>query len=150
MELQSYIGMCNFLSSCVPHLTDQLYILQKLVAKDSTFVWTASHTKVFGSSKDAILSCATLMYFNDEKPCVVQVDASNIGVGAVLIQDGKVIEYHSKALTTTQQHYSNIKCEAYALVNGVEHFHHSVFGKPSNSILTISPWCSYASNLLLS
>ena len=27
-ELQSYIGMCNFLSSYVPHLTDRLYVLQ--------------------------------------------------------------------------------------------------------------------------
>ena len=27
-ELQSYIGMCNFLSSYVPHLTDRLYPLQ--------------------------------------------------------------------------------------------------------------------------
>ena len=26
-ELQSYIGMCNFLSSYVPHLTDRLYVL---------------------------------------------------------------------------------------------------------------------------
>ena len=61
------------------------------MAKDSDFVWTASHTKAFESSKDAILSCATLTYFNDEKPYVVQVDASNIGVGAALIQEGKVI-----------------------------------------------------------
>ena len=91
MELQSYVGMCNFLSSYVPHLTDKLYVLWQLMAKDSDFVWTASHTKAFESSKDAILSCATLTYFNDEKPYVVQVDASNIGVGAALIQEGKVI-----------------------------------------------------------
>ena len=99
------------------------------MAKDSDFVWTASHTKAFESSKDAILPCATLTYYDDEKPCTIQVDASNIGVGAVLIQDGKVIEYHSHALTSQQQ-YSNIEREAYALVNGVEHFHHCVFGKP--------------------
>ena len=130
MELQSYVGMCNFLSSYVPHLTDRLYVLQKLMAKESDFVWTASHTEAFESSKDAILSCATLTYFNDEKPCIVQVDASNVGIGAALIQDGKVIEYHTRALTTTQQCYSNIEHEAYALVNGIEHFHHCVFGKP--------------------
>ena len=68
----------------------QLYVLQKLMAKYSDFVWTACHSKAFESSKDAILLCATLMYFNDTKPCVIQVDASNISVGAALIQDGKV------------------------------------------------------------
>ena len=58
------------------------------------------------------------------------MDTSNIGVGATLIQEDKVIEYHSCALTSTQQHNNNIEREAYALVNGVEHFHHYIFGKP--------------------
>ena len=100
------------------------------MAKDSDFVWTVSHTKAFECSKDAILSCATLTYYDDEKPCTIQVDAGNVGVGATLIQEGKVIEYHSPTLTSTQQHYSNIEWEAYILVNGVEHFHHYIFGKP--------------------
>ena len=72
------------------------------MAKDSDFIWTASHTKAFESSKEAILSRATLTYYDDEKPCTIQVDASNVGVGATLIQDGKVIEYHSRVLTSTQ------------------------------------------------
>ena len=122
--------MCNFLSSYVPHLTDRLYTLRQLMAKDIDFVWTASHTKAFESSKDAILSSATLTYYDNEKPCTIQVDASNVGVGAGLIQDRKVIEYQSWALTSTQQWYSNIEREAYSLVNGVEHFHHYIFGKP--------------------
>ena len=100
------------------------------MAKDSDFAWTASHTKAFESSKEVILSHATLTYYDDEKPCTIQVDASNVGVGATLIQEGKVIEYHSQALTSTQQQYSNKEREAYVLVNGVEHFHHYIFGKP--------------------
>ena len=100
------------------------------MAKDSDFIWTASHSMVLESIKEAILSCATLTYYNDEKPCTIQVDASNVSVGAIMIQEGKVIEYHSQALTSTQQCYSNIGREAYMLVNGVEHFHHYVFGKP--------------------
>ena len=63
-------------------------------------------------------------------PVQSQVDASNVGVGAALIQEDKVSEYHSRALTSTQQCCSNIEREAYALVNGVEHFHHYIFGKP--------------------
>ena len=94
-------------------------------------------------SKDAILLCATLTYDDDdEKPCTIQVDASNVGVGATLIQEDKVIEYHSRALTSAQQHYSNIEREAYALVNDVEHFHHYINGNHSKYIQTISHWCS--------
>ena len=66
------------------------------MTKDSDFICTASHTKAFECSKEAILLCATLTYYNDEKTCTIQVDASNVGVGAVLIQEGKVIEYPVK------------------------------------------------------
>ena len=97
------------------------------MAKDSDFIWTVSHVKAFECSKDAILSCATLTYYDDEKTCTIQVDAHNVGVGAMLIQEDKV--YHTHALTSTQQCYSNIEREANALVNDVEHFHHYIFGK---------------------
>ena len=69
-----------------------------------------------------------LQYFNNEELITIQVDASSIGVGAALIQQGRVVSYHSRALTLTQQRYSNIEHECYSLVNGVEHFHHYIFG----------------------
>ena len=80
------------------------------MAKDIDFVWTASHTKAFEYSKEAILLCATLTYYDYEKTCTIQVDASNIGAGAALIQEGKAIEYHSYALTSTQQHRKRGLC----------------------------------------
>ena len=87
------------------------------MAKDSDFVWTASHTKASECSKKAILSCATLTYDDDEKPCTIQVDTSNVGVGATLIQEDKVIEYHSCAPTSTQHSnsYSNIEREVHMM-----------------------------------
>ena len=68
-----------------------------------------------------------MQYFNSDDPITIQVDTSSIGVSATLMQQGKVISYHSRALTPTQ-HYSNIERKCYGLVNGVEHFHHYVFG----------------------
>ena len=69
-----------------------------------------------------------MQYFNSEEPIIIQVNASSIGVGAALMQQGKVVSYHSRALTQTQQHYSNIERECYGLVNCVKHFYHYVFG----------------------
>ena len=48
-------------------------------------------------------------YFNSEEPITIQVDASSIGIGAALMQQNKIVSYHSRALTPTQQHYSNIE-----------------------------------------
>ena len=41
---------------------------------------------------------------------------------------------------STQQCYSNIEWEAYTLVNGVEHFHHYIFGKPFEVHTDHQPW----------
>ena len=69
-----------------------------------------------------------LQYFNSEDPITIQVDTSSIGVSAALMQQGRVVSYHLRALTPTQQRYSNIERECYRLVNGIEHFHHYLFG----------------------
>ena len=58
----------------------------------------------------------------------IQVDASSIGFSAALMQQGIVVSYHSRALTPTQQRYSNIERECYGLVNRIKHFHHYIFG----------------------
>ena len=69
-----------------------------------------------------------LQYFNSKDPIIIQVDISSIGVGAALMQQGRVVSYQSRALTPTQQRYSNIECKCYGLVTGIEHFHHYLFG----------------------
>jgi hypothetical protein len=57
------------------------------------------------------------------------VDASQSGLGAVLLQYGKPVEYASKALTPTQQAYAKIEKEALALVFGCEKFYHYLYGR---------------------
>ena len=96
-----------------------------------------------------------LQYFNSENPITIQVNASSIGIGAALMQQGRVVSYHSRALTPTQQRYSNIECECYGLVNRVEHFYHYIFGhdfvvhtdhQPLVQ-LTTKPWCEISPRL---
>ena len=70
-----------------------------------------------------------MQYFNSEDSIIIQVDASSIGVSTALMQQGGVVSYHSRALTPTQQRYSNTERECYGMVNGIEHFHHYVFGQ---------------------
>ena len=67
----------------------------------------------------------TLRYFDSQK----QVDASQKGLGAALLQDGCPITFASKALTLMEQRYANIECEMLACVFGAEWFHTYVFGR---------------------
>ena len=53
-----------------------------------------------------------LPYFDVNAETTLQMDASKKGLGACLIQKGKVIYYASRALTKTEQNYQNLKREA--------------------------------------
>ena len=80
-------------------------------------------------TKKPLTLSSTLQYFDSWKPIVIQVDASQKGLGAALLQDGRPITFASKALTPTEQRYANIEREMLACVFGAERFHTYVFGR---------------------
>ena len=53
-----------------------------------------------------------LPYFNVNAETTLQTNASKKGLGACLIQNGKVVCYASRALTKTEQNYQNLEQEA--------------------------------------
>ena len=78
--------------------------------------------------KDLICKEMSLTYFNPSKETSLQVDASNKGLGAVPLQEGKPIAFASKALTETEQRYANIERELLAVVFGCERFRTYLYG----------------------
>ena len=81
-EPQSFIGMVNYLNSYIPHMSDLTSNLRNLLKKDSLFQWTETHETEFQLLKRAITKDANLQYFNPKKPVTLQVDASQVGLGA--------------------------------------------------------------------
>ena len=61
---------------------------------------------------------------------VIQTDASAVGLGAILQQDGYVIGYVSRVLSKSEANYSVIQRECLALVYGMKQFQHYLLGCP--------------------
>ena len=88
-ELQSFWGMVNYLMSYIHHMSDLTSNLRNLLKKDSLFQWTETHEAEFQMLKKAISKDVNLQYFDPKKPVVLQVDASQVGLGGALLQDSK-------------------------------------------------------------
>lgn len=74
-----------------------------------------------------------LAYPTSEDAFVLDTDASNTGIGAVLSQkqegEERVIAYFSRCLTRSEWQYCVTRKELLALVTAVRHFHHYVCGR---------------------
>ena len=123
------LGMTNYLAKFLPKLSDVSEPLRQLTRKENDFSWSEIHDKAFDDIKKLVSSPPLLKYYEPGKSLVLQCDASEKGLGASLLQDGKPIAYASRALTTTETNYAQIEKELLAIVFGVERFHQYTYGR---------------------
>jgi len=128
-ELQTFLGMSNYLSRFTPRLSSLSTPLRDLCNKDSEFQWGPEHHKAFTDVKEEISRATNLQFYESKKQLILQVDACTRGLGAASIQDKGPVAFASKALTETEQRYSNIQREMLGVIFGLERFHHYVFGR---------------------
>ena len=111
-ELHTFIGLATYLGPFIPKLSEKTGHLRQLLHKEPPFEWLPCHREAFDNVKDMISEDTKLAYLDTQKPVILQVDASQHGLGAALIQQGKPIAFASKALTKTESNLqtSNVKC----------------------------------------
>ena len=129
-QLQSFLGMVNYLNRFSPRLANLTAPLRALLKRDAEFSWGPEFQRAFDDTKVEIGKISSLQFYDPAKPLIVQVDASGTGLGAALIQDNGPIAFASKSLTGAETRYSNIEREMLAIIFGLERFHHYVYGRP--------------------
>ena len=128
-ELQEFLGLVTYQSPFIPGLSTLTGPLWELLKKDTDFIWNCTYDTAFEQIKEAIISDTTLRYFDPSLPMTIQVNASQVGLGAALLQNGKPIAFASKAITKTEHWYTNIEREMLAAVFGVERLHTYIYGQ---------------------
>lgn len=132
-EVRAFTGMVNYYGRFIPNLSAILRPLNLLLRKNTPFAWSKDCEAAFCQAKESFTRDRVLVHFDPRLPLVLATDASQYGVGAVLSHrypDGseKVIQFASKTLSMTEQKYSQIDKEAYAIVYGVKKFFHYLYG----------------------
>ncbi|KAI2651181.1 Transposon Tf2-9 polyprotein [Labeo rohita] len=134
-EMQRFLGFANFYRRFIKNYSLLSAALTSLLrGTKKTLTWTPAAETSFQWLKEAFTSAPILRHPNPDLPFIVEVDAANLGVGAVLSQaTGKppVIHpcaYFSKKLTTAEQNYSIGDRELLAVKLALEEWRHWLEG----------------------
>lgn len=133
-EVQEFLGLVQYLSPFIPNLSKKAEVLRNLTKKDVPFTWDVEHQQCFDNLKALVTADAALQYYDVNATTVLQVDASQRGLGAALMQVDsqgreKPIAYASKALSGPETRYANIERELLAVCFGVERFKTFLYGR---------------------
>ena len=135
-----FLGTITYLSKFCPRLSEVVRPLRDLTHINQEFLWADQHTDAFRLAKELVAQAPCLRYFDVTAPVVLQVDASEYGLGAALLQPAnhssnltdivwQPVAYSSSSLTPTEQRYAQIEKETLAIVHAFHKFDQLLFGK---------------------
>ena len=94
-EVRGYLGLAGYYRKFVEGFSSIARPMTQLLKKDQKFVWTEKCEASFQELKRRLVSAPVLTMPDLTKRFDVYCDASKVGLGCVLMQVGKVIEYLS-------------------------------------------------------
>lgn len=119
-DLRSFLGLARYYRHFVKDFGLIAKPLTDLLMKGVLFTWTSITESAFQLLKQALISAPVLAVPDFSKTFVVETDASDYGIGAVLQQDGHPIAYVSKALGPRTQGLSTYEKESLVILLAVE------------------------------
>ena len=128
-DVQRLLGMVNFIAKFAPNISDVTAPLREFIKKNVAFHWLETHEKAFRDLQHLLTDPATLRYYDVARPVTLQVDTSQNGLGAAVIQNQGPVAYASKAMNDTQRRYAQIEKELLAVVFACKRSHQYVYGK---------------------
>ncbi|KAL5491829.1 hypothetical protein EMCRGX_G017194 [Ephydatia muelleri] len=126
-EVRRFLGLASYYHKYIDKFADIAAPLHQLTQKDTPFQWTQKNEQSFQKLKACLTEAPVLAYPQFDKHAstmVLQTDASNVGLGAVLEQDQRVVGYASRTLTKAEANYSVIQRECLAIVWAMKQFRH--------------------------
>lgn len=132
--LRSFIGMINYYGQFISNMRELRAPFDLLLKKNCDFYWSQHCQQSFVKVKDILQSELLLTHFDPALTIKVAADASQYGLGAVILhvfpdKSEKAIAHAARALTPAEQNYSQIEKEGLALIFAITKFHRMLYGR---------------------
>ncbi|GKC13271.1 reverse transcriptase domain-containing protein [Tanacetum coccineum] len=101
------------------------------IRKNQKYVWGVEQEEAFQTLKNNLCDAPILTLPDGVEDFVVYCDASNQGLGCVLMQRGKVIAYASRQLKIHEKNYTTHDLELGAVVFALKTWRHYLYGTKS-------------------
>ncbi|MBW0512319.1 hypothetical protein O181_052034 [Austropuccinia psidii MF-1] len=125
-SLQSFLGFSNFYFYFIKNYSKEITALTFLLKKDSPFIFNEEALSLFQILKEALTTAPILSHFNPSLPDIVETDASDYSLGAVLSQvkdSGKhPIAFNSCKLLPAELNYEIHDKELPGIVWALKHW----------------------------
>ena len=132
-EVQQFLGLANYCRRFIHNCATIAKALNQLTEKHTKFQWNEECQNAFIALKTCLTSATILALPDWSSPFVLDTDASDTGIGAVLSQihqDGSehVIAYANRTLNKAERNYCVTRRELLAVVTFMKHFRQYLVG----------------------
>jgi len=127
-EIRSFLGLAGYYRRFIQDFSKIALPLTKLTKKTAAFSWGEAQQKAFDELRQRLCTAPILTLPDGIEDMVVYCDASHQGLGAVLMQRGKVIAYASRQLKTHEVNYPTHDLELGAVVFALKIWRHYLYG----------------------
>jgi len=134
-QLRSFLGLAGYYRRFVPSYATVAAPLTDLLRKGSSnkLEWSQAQDSAFKQLKAMLSSQPVLRLPDHDKPYILRTDASDVGLGAVLLQEHEdgvyPVLYLSRKLNGPEKNYSVIERECLAIVWSVSKLQVYLYGK---------------------
>lgn len=119
-QLRGFLGLTGYYRKFIQNYGIISRPLTDLLKKNVPYCWTPQAETAFQQLKSALIQAPVLAMPNFSKQFMLETDASDLGFGAILIQEGHPVAYLSKAVSGKNRSLSTYEKECMAIILAVE------------------------------
>ena len=128
-EIRSFLGLVGYYRKFIKDFSKIATPLTRLTRKQEKFIWNEACEQSFQKLKECLTSALVLALLEDIGLFTVYCDASRIGLGCVLMQNGRVIAYASRKLRKHEENCSTYDLELATVIFALKIWRHYLYGE---------------------